>query len=158
MSLLFALVLVYYKPFPPQLHLNIPEVYTHSYTFNDINTTFLLKFNNPNHRINLDLHNVVANLQFGYDSHTSKDLSPISLQVNEDKFLKFIFLKKVELKPEIDSVVKRYFFSMTISVKLKVHLGQLPLTFPYNAVIKCYIIVDDYSPARSVEYSSCKYE
>lgn len=163
MSLFFTLLLVYYKPFPPQLHLIIPESYVHRYTFKDINTTFLLKFNNPNHRLNLDLHDVVAKLHFGYNSHTSKELSPISLQVHEDRFLKVHFFEKgFEFKPDIDSDVRtaithnRYIFSLTISIKLKVHLDQLPFAFPYSVVLKCHVEVIDYSPTGSVQYSSCE--
>ena len=91
---MFALVLVYYRPIPPHLKLAVPKAYVHNFNFSYINATLFLKFENPNRRIKLDLHSARAKLKFGYDSHTYKQLLPISLLVYEHKHLEVNVFEK----------------------------------------------------------------
>ncbi|KAK1379499.1 hypothetical protein POM88_026243 [Heracleum sosnowskyi] len=78
---LFSVVLlVYYKPIPPHLHLAIPQVNTHNFTFNHLNATFFFKFHNPNQKTDLSLQSVVANLRVSYSSPTSRLLPPMYLK------------------------------------------------------------------------------
>lgn len=159
-------VLVYYKPIPPRLELDIPKVHIHNFAVNNINTTFSFRFSNPNPRINLDLIQIVANLHFGYRSHISKTLllPAISLKIHQYKFVQVNFFDKIlEFKPENNSTDvltpikhKRYIFSMIIEVKLKVHLEQISVTFPYTVVSKCFIMANGYSSADSPLRYYCK--
>ncbi|WOH15338.1 hypothetical protein DCAR_0934875 [Daucus carota subsp. sativus] len=160
--LVFAILLVYYRPFPPRLKLAVPKAYVHNFNFNNINATLFLKFKNPNHRIHLDLHSARAKLKFGHNFQTSKELLPISLQAHQHKYLEVNFFEKTsEFLPEVNSDArtgvahKRYIFFLTISTKLRVQLDQISLTFPYAVTLKCLIIVDGHSPPGSVQYSSC---
>lgn len=146
---LLVVLLVYYKPIPPRLNLNIPQVHTHKLTVKQLNATLFFELHNPNQRTDLSLYSSVTYLRIGYSPPTYKQLPPMYLKVHEYKYFQINFFEKdLKLEPEIDRQVisyiklKKYSFSVTIKMKLKVHLNQFPLAFPYTVILKCSDIAD----------------
>lgn len=154
------ILLVYYKPIPPHLHSQISTITVHNFTVNTINTTFSIKFHNPNQKVDLSLDTINIGLHLGYSLSTSAQLSPVYLKAQEHKFFQVSFFeKKFEIDPEIDHAVmsalenQKYLFSLTISFKIKVHLNQFPFAFPYTLVLHCFVISN--GPTGPLLFSSC---
>lgn len=159
-SSLLILLVIYFQPLPPRVHSDISNVSVHNLTVNNINTTFSIILHNPNQRVDLNMHSVMINLDLAYSSVTSTHLVPVYLKAQEHKYFRVNFSEKIfEIKPKVyNNVVsalmnKKYIFSLTIRIKMRVHLHQIPFTFPYSIVLNCFVIT--YGPSGPVVLSSC---
>lgn len=158
--LVFIILIIYYKPLPPHIHSEISKFSVYNLTNNNINTTLFLKVHNPNPKVDLSIHSVKIDLDFAYSSTTSTHLVPVYLKAQEHKsFQVKIFEENFEIKPKINSDVvsavinKRYIFSLTIRIKMRVHLNELPFSFPHTIVLNCFVVT--YGPTGTLILSSC---
>nr|XP_017228877.1 PREDICTED: uncharacterized protein LOC108204095 [Daucus carota subsp. sativus]XP_017228878.1 PREDICTED: uncharacterized protein LOC108204096 [Daucus carota subsp. sativus] len=128
------------------------------------NVTFSYSFYNPNYEYNLDVHDETVVLDsLLLPKRLATSFRDLSLQPRQQKDVDFnFFTKNPDLRLDSDterlSRNNRYFFKLTVKVRMRISLIYFPLSFYSSKVNTCQFRVEGQPPTGSVpiEKISCQ--
>ena len=125
-----------------------------------LNVTFSYKFYNPNYEYNLDVHDGTVVLYSRHILHKPLviSFSDLSLQPRQQKIVDFNFFAK-DPDFRLDSYTEyflrnnRYYFELTVKVRMRIYILYFPLSFYRSKVHTCQFMVKGQPPTGSVPVS-----